>query len=179
MAPKSPAKNAVLCALGCAFLCICAHLAVPFAVPFTMQTFALSLLLFLLGGKRTLFCVLLYLAVGARGVPVFAGFTGGIGVFASFSGGFLVGFVVMAGIYALFAKNGKRQKRALALAFLACYATACLWCACLCAIWGAPMKAAAILSLCVLPYLLPDLLKACLAFALAKQLKKSAFFRAL
>ena len=172
-------KTAVLCALGCAFLCICAMISVPFAVPFTMQTFALALLLLLIGGKRTLLCVLLYLAIGAIGVPVFAGFMGGIGVFASFSGGFLAGFVVMAGIFACISQKDRRQKLALGLSFLGLYLSAGLWCALLSAIWGAPMKATAILSLCVLPYLLPDLLKVCLAFALARQLKKSTFFRTL
>ena len=175
----SNVKTAVLCALGCAFLCICAMIFVPFAVPFTMQTFALALLLLLLGGKRTLLCVLLYLAVGAIGVPVFAGFMGGIGIFASFSGGFLVGFVAMAGIFACVEKQGRRAKIALACSFLGLYAVACIWCALLCVIWGTPMKATAVFSLCVLPYLLPDLLKVCLAFVLAKQLKKSGFFRTL
>ena len=179
MTRTSNVKTAVLCALGCAFLCICAMISVPFAVPFTMQTFALALLLLLLGGKRTLLCVLLYLAIGAIGVPVFAGFMGGIGVFTSFSGGFLAGFVVMAGIFACVSQKGRRRKLALGLSFLGLYLFACLWCALLCAIWGTPMKATAVFSLCVLPYLLPDLLKVCLAFVLAKQLKKSAFFRTL
>ena len=144
-----------------------------------MQTFALTLLFLLLGGKRTLLCVLLYLAIGVMGVPVFAGFVGGIGVFASFSGGFLVGFVVMASIFTCIAQKSRHTKLALGMSFFGLYAIACLWCAVLCAIWGAPMKAASIFSLCVLPYLLPDLLKVCLAFALAKQLKKSRFFRTL
>lgn len=179
MTQTSNVKTAVLCALGCAFLCICAMISVPFAVPFTMQTFALALLLLLIGGKRTLLCVLLYLAIGAIGVPVFAGFMGGIGVFTSFSGGFLAGFAVMACVFACISQNGRRPKLALGLSFLGLYLTACLWCALLSAIWDTPMKATAVFSLCVLPYLLPDLLKVCLAFVLARQLKKSAFFRTL
>lgn len=68
----------------------------PSGVPLTLQTFAVALIGYMLGSKKSLLCILLYLLIGFLGLPVFTGMTGGIGKLFSFTGGFLYGFLFLA-----------------------------------------------------------------------------------
>ena len=61
-------------------IAICSWISIPTAIPFTLQTFAVFLSVSVLGGKRGTMAVLLYVLLGAIGLPVFSGFTGGIGI---------------------------------------------------------------------------------------------------
>ena len=74
-----------------ALMAACAWISIPAAVPFTMQTFGVFLALGLLGGRRGTIAVLVYLLLGAMGLPVFAGFMGGFGVLLGTTGGYLAG----------------------------------------------------------------------------------------
>jgi biotin transport system substrate-specific component len=65
-------------------------------VPYTLQTGAVLLSGTALGARRGLLAMLLYVAAGAVGVPVFQGAASGIGQLLGFTGGYLVGFVVAA-----------------------------------------------------------------------------------
>ena len=75
--------------------------ALPFGVngvPVTLQMFGIFLAGAVLGAKRGFLAVLLYLAVGAAGIPVFAGGTGGLAPFSGVTGGYLVAFPFAAAI---------------------------------------------------------------------------------
>lgn len=65
-------------------------------VPITLQTFGVLLTGAVLGAKRGFLAVLLYLAVGAAGLPVFSGGKGGFGVLTGPTGGYLLGFALAA-----------------------------------------------------------------------------------
>jgi len=65
-------------------------------VPITLQTFAVLLSGAVLGARRGALAVLLYLAVGAAGAPVFAERKAGIGVLFGATGGYLLAFVLAA-----------------------------------------------------------------------------------
>lgn len=67
-------------------------------VPITLQTLGVLLAGAILGARNGTLAVLLYLAVGALGVPVFAGGTGGFAPFLGPTGGFLLGFILAAWI---------------------------------------------------------------------------------
>lgn len=67
-------------ALFAAIIAVCSWIQIPMTVPFTMQTFAVFCALATLGGKGGTISVLIYIVLGAVGVPVFAGFTGGVGI---------------------------------------------------------------------------------------------------
>lgn len=90
-------KRLVSAAVFAALLAVLSMLVVPLpaGVPITLQTFGVALCGFCLGRKRGLGAVAAYLAVGACGLPVFAGFGGGIGWLIGPSGGFLWGFLPM------------------------------------------------------------------------------------
>jgi biotin transport system substrate-specific component len=69
----------------------------PFTpIPVTAQTFAVLLLAALLGRKRAVYAVLLYLMEGIAGLPVFAGGNAGFIYLMGMTGGYLLGFVPAA-----------------------------------------------------------------------------------
>lgn len=77
---------------------ILAQLSVPMpsGVPITLQTFAIALCGFFLGPFKSLLSVVLYLIMGAIGLPVFSNLHGGMGYLLGATGGFLFGFLPMA-----------------------------------------------------------------------------------
>ena len=86
------ARNLSRVALFAALMAICSWISIPAPVPFTLQTFAVFLAPGLLGGKMGTIAVGTYLLLGAVGLPVFAGFSGGIGALLGATGGYLLGF---------------------------------------------------------------------------------------
>ena len=157
----------VLCGLFAALMAICAWISVPvFSVTFTLQTFSLYLALFTLGGRWGTACTAIYLLLGAMGLPVFSGFRGGMGALLGTTGGFLWGFLLTALVYWGFSKLCKPIGVFLGLLF--CYACGCGW---YCLYVGNVGFAAAIVQ-CVVPYVIPDLLKVALAQYLSNRIRR-------
>ena len=89
-------RNFILLASGVVLLTVSAKLKIPFyPVPMTMQTFAVLVIGMAYGYRLAGATLLLYLAEGAVGLPVFAS-GGGIAYFAGPTTGYLVGFLVAA-----------------------------------------------------------------------------------
>ncbi len=100
----------------------------PLGVPITLQTLGVMLAGVVLGPARGAAAVLLYLAAGLVGLPVFSGFSGGFGVLAGPSAGYLVAFPLaafVAGLLAVVVVRRARRFRTLLL-FLACLAASLL-----------------------------------------------------
>lgn len=150
--------------------------AIPPLPPFTLQTFAVFLVLLLLGGRRGFFAVLTYVLLGAVGLPVFAQFTGGVGVLFGTTGGYIIGFLFTAALYwaleGFFADSGARRLAALVLGLLVCYAFGTAWFVVAYARTAGPISWAAALGKCVLPFVLPDLMKLALAALLRARVAK-------
>ena len=68
----------------------------PYGVPLTLQTFAIPLSGVVLGMKNGTIATVVYILLGAIGVPVFAGFTGGVGIVFGRTGGFILSFPLMS-----------------------------------------------------------------------------------
>lgn len=121
----------VYTAMGVALISVCAWITIPMTVPFTLQTFAVPVVLLLLGGKRGLAATVVYVIMGAIGIPVFSGFTGGLGILLGKTGGYIMGFIFMALIYMLatnaFGKNKKTEMIALIAGLIVCYAFGTAW----------------------------------------------------
>ncbi len=81
-----------------AITAVMAQLAIPMpgGVPMTLQTLAVTLAGVILGQQRGTISMVVYLLIGAVGVPVFSSFTGGAGVLIGPTGGFLWSFPAMA-----------------------------------------------------------------------------------
>ncbi len=168
------AKKIALCGLFAALISICAWLAIPFGqLAFTLQTFAVSLCLYLLGGKLGSIAIFVYLLLGAVGLPVFSGFRGGLGILLGATGGYIFGFLGFGLVYWLVtAFFPKKQVVAMAAGLAVCYGCGTLWYS-LIYLQGAGFGA--ILLQCVLPYLLPDVLKIAGALILGKRLKRMTY----
>ena len=155
----------VQCALSAALLAVCAWITVPAAVPFTLQTLGVYLVLLLFGGRRGCVTVAVYLLLGAVGLPVFHGGTGGLSVLCGVTGGYLWGFLLAAVVYLLLARW---RVLALAVGQLLGYALGTAW---FCVLSGDRFGVA--FFACVLPFVLPDAAKLALALWLAPRLKKA------
>ena len=167
------ARIRALCeiAMAVAVMAVCAFITVPFSlVPFTMQTFGVFLVLFLLGGRRGTVAVTLYLALGAVGAPVFAGFHGGVGVLLGPTGGYLWGFLACALLYLALEKLCCRhiliESLVLVGGLALCYACGTAW-----FVHITARTVPEALMLCVVPYIVPDLLKLYLACFIAGRVR--------
>ena len=166
-------------ALFAVLMAVCAWITVPLPKPlvqFTLQTFAMFMALTTLGGRRGLYAMVVYLLLGAVGVPVFSGFRGGLGVLLDTTGGYIIGFAAAALVYWLLtAKLGDSlpvKIAACVLGLAVCYAFGTAWVLVLYARTTGPIGVTTALSWCVLPYIVPDLLKLALAVVLSGRIKK-------
>jgi len=134
--PNAKVRDITVTAMLAAVMCVIAPWSVGGIIPFTLGTLALYLIAAVGGLKRGTAAILVYLAIGAIGFPVFSAGRGGIGHFMTPGGGFLVGFVVAAVIIALFVRFGQKKGELVEpacyllgtlLGAIAMYATAVLW----------------------------------------------------
>ncbi len=92
---------------GSALLAISAKVQVPFwPVPMTMQTLAILVIGMAYGSRLGVATVLLYLAEGFAGLPVFAGAAAGPAYFMGPTAGYLIGFVASVGLVGWLAERG-------------------------------------------------------------------------
>ncbi len=166
----------VYIAVMAALMAVCAWISIPATVEFTMQTFAVFAALGLLGGRRALAAVGVYLLMGAAGLPVFAGFTGGPGPLLGPTGGYLLGFAAMALVYwlatALWGTGRWARAAAMALALAVCYAFGTAWFMVVYARRAEAVGWLTAMGWCVFPFIIPDLIKMALALVLTERLGK-------
>ena len=162
-------------ALCAAVMAVCSWISIPAAVPFTMQTFGVFLAVGLLGGRNGTLAVLVYILLGAAGLPVFSGFNGGIGHLFGATGGYIIGFVFSALpmwlAEALFGKSNKVLIVSMVAGLLVCYAFGTAWFMVVYARDSGSIGLITALSWCVFPYIIPDALKILLAAVLTRRLR--------
>lgn len=165
------AQKVAMVLAGTVVIAISAQIAVPFfPVPMTLQTAAVLAVGMVLGARLGALTVVAYLAEGAMGLPVFAGFRS-TAALAGPTAGFLVGFVGMAWLAGLATDRGLRHPAALAGVALAAsallYVPGLLWPLAVAPLAGieagwAGMAPGATLAAFATPYLLGDAVKAVL-----------------
>lgn len=164
-------RFAVLAVLGSALLTLAAKVQVPFwPVPMTMTTFAVFVIGATYGSRLALATVLLYLAEGFAGLPVFAGPAAGPAYLMGPTAGFLLGYAAAAYIIGLAADRGwSRSTPKMALAFFAgdavLFAMGFAWLAFFASLpsGAVGIGASAAFAKGVLPFVLGDLIKIALA----------------
>ena len=176
---KYSALRVSVTALCASLICLCSWIALPIGgVPMTLQVFGVAFCGFLLGARGGASATALYLALGAVGLPVFAGFGASLAFLVGPTGGFLVGFLPLAFLCGI----GARRKTMLAALTLAwtglalCHIGGILWFAHVSAV--SPTQAFLLSSL---PYIIKDILFVALACVTATKIKKrirgSSFFK--
>ena len=145
-------------ALLSAVICVLSPMVIPIGpVPITLANLAMYLAVYLLGARWGTMSCLVYVLIGAAGVPVFAGFTGGAGKLLGPTGGYIVGYVLMALIAGRVVEANRRrviQLVGLIAGTAVCYVLGTVW-------YCVSMECgvAAALGLCVFPFIPGDLVK--------------------
>ena len=93
---NSKITDMVYIGLSAAIIAVCSWISIPLTVPITLQTMGVVLISGLFGAKRGTLSTLLYILIGAIGVPVFSGFKSGFGVLLGSTGGYIIGFIFTA-----------------------------------------------------------------------------------
>lgn len=159
------------CALMAALLCVLGPMTVPIGpIPITMANFILYLTVYLLGMKGALITTVVYLLLGAVGMPVFSNFQGGLAKLVGPTGGFLIGdlFVCLVGGYIIdrFRKNDFICFTGLVLATAVLYTFGAVW-----FVFLMKTTIAQALSVCVVPFIPLDLGKIVAAVVFGKLLR--------
>ena len=159
-------------ALCTAVITVMAQLSIPMplGVPMTMQTFAITLTAIVLGSKKGSIAALVYILLGAVGLPVLAGFTGGIQYFAGPTGGFLISFPLMAYIIGLGVERFKNVRGGFILCIVAgTFINYVIGVLLFCLIMDSTVTAA--ITACVLPFIPTAVLKAILASVIGLKIR--------
>lgn len=171
---RSKTYDLVYVSIFVVLIAVCSWISIPLTVPVTLQTFGVFIAVGLLGGKRGTLAVLVYILMGAIGIPVFSGFTGGIGILAGTTGGYIVGFLfsalLMWGMEKLFGKDTKVLAGSMILGLAVCYAVGTLWFMAVYAASSGSVGIFTVLGWCVFPFIIPDIAKIALALILTKRL---------
>ncbi len=157
----APLRAAVLAVVGSLLIAASAKVQVPlWPVPITMQTFAVLVISMAYGRRLGAATLLLYLAEGAVGLPVFAR-GGGLAYFAGPTAGYLIGYPLAAALVGWLGERGwdgtvPRTAAAMLLGNALIYVPGLLWLATFTGVAGA-------FEVGLLPFLLGDALKLALA----------------
>lgn len=167
---KIATKEIVCIGMFAAILAILSQIAIPMpsGIPVTLQTFAVALTGVVLAWKFGTISTLIYILLGAIGVPVFSGFKGGIQVLVNYTGGFIWGFIVMT----LLCGIGIRMKNKL-LGMALCFAGLAV-----CHLFGVlqfmvvmDMGFVQSFLLASAPYLIKDVISVILAYIVGMQIR--------
>lgn len=152
-------KNLALTAILAAVLCVFSPFSFPLgAIPLSLATFALFLISCISPPGRSVAAVIIYILIGAAGLPVFSGFTGGFQQIASLTGGYIIGYIPCAFTVSFLINKFKNSKIIYPVSMmsgtLVCYLCGTVW-------YSIQTKTdfVASLALCVFPFVIGDVLK--------------------
>ena len=164
------------CALFAAILCVCSPVAIYVGpIPFSLQTFAVMLCGVMLPGKEAFVSVLVYLLLSLCGLPLFSGGNSGLTAIPGPTGGYIWSFLLMIPtIRAAVRVPAAHKLSEFPAAFAGCLAAmlVCYVCGTLQYALIAGVRFRQALSVCVLPFLPFDLIKALAAASLGTLTKR-------
>lgn len=169
-------RDIVYMSVFTALISICSWISIPSSIPFTLQTMGVFTTVGLLGGKRGTLTVLTYILLGAIGIPVFAGLTGGVSVLLGTTGGYIMGFLLSAllmwGIETIMGRNQIVLAFSMVAGLIVCYVFGTAWFMLIYTQHSGVIGLSTVLGLCVIPFIIPDLIKIGVALFLINRLKK-------
>ena len=173
--------DTALMGLCLAVIIVSSWISIPIGpVPFTLQTMGICLVAGILGPVKGSLTVLIYTFLGLVGLPVFSNFKGGAAALLGPTGGYILGFILTALITGYV--SGKTDKLvflliSMFLGVTACYITGTVW------FYYVYNKNSSIgfgqiISMCVLPFIIPDLVKIILASLITVRMKRLRILKA-
>ena len=160
--------------LFAALMAVSALIYIPLPVPITLQTLVMFSALFILGGRDGSIAVFVYILLGALGLPVFSGFSGGVARLLDASGGYILGMLAGALLYWLldvvFPKRAALKVVNSAICLLTIYVFGTLWFTFVYA--NGEKTLGAVLLACVVPFIIPDAIKIYLAYYISKKIPR-------
>ncbi len=175
---KSGTREIIICGIFAAIISVFSVMTIPIGeVPVTMGLFGVMIAGVVLGAKRSVTAVIIYILIGAVGIPVFAGFKGGAAVIVGATGGYITSYIfvgLIAGFFVQFGRNLSKNKRII-LNIAACFAgiIICYFLGTVQFMLITQNPASAAIMKCVLPFIPFDVIKAVTAAILGD----SIFFR--
>lgn len=165
-------RDMVFTALFAAIICVIAPFKIPIGeIPITLATFAIYIIASVLNWKQGTLAVIIYIALGAAGVPVFAGFVGGIPKLIGPTGGFILGYIPLAIVIGLIVDRFESHKWSfpigMVLGTVFLYACGAAWFA-----FSQNTTIGNALAECVAPFLIFDGIKIVLASVIVPNLRK-------
>lgn len=165
-------------ALATALIVICSWITIPFVeIPFTLQTLGITTTAAVLGKRNGTISVLLYILLGAVGIPVFAQFKSGLTAILGPTGGYIIGFIFTALIVGYLSEKFDNKILytfiSMILGVLVCYVFGTAWFIKVYSSSQGPISLMTALSWCIFPFIIPDLIKISVSALMVNNLKKN------
>lgn len=166
------AQRIALTGILAAIICLLAPLSIPTgAIPISLATFAIYIIACTVKAKNSVSAVIIYILLGAIGLPVFSSFRGGVHVIAGVTGGYIIGYIPCTIIISFLTEKFESKKwiypASMVLGTLICYLIGTLW-----YMWQAKNGFTAALAVCVVPFIVGDIIKISAASAIGITLRK-------
>lgn len=162
-----------ICSIGImtAITAVMAQISIPMpmGVPMTMQTFAVTLAGIILGAKRGAVSMVIYVLLGAIGVPVLANFSGGFQHLIGPTGGFLISFPIMAYLIGIGVSFRKKKGMFVLFLILGTAANYVVGVVMFCVLMQSSVWTG--ITACVLPFIPTAIIKAVVASVLGLQIR--------
>lgn len=164
-------RSMVFMAVFAALICVAAPFSIQVGpIPITLATFAIYLAGAILGGKRGTVAVIVYILLGAVGLPVFSNFNGGFGALIGPTGGYIIGYIPLVLITGVFSDMNSKKHWTMIVGMLlgtvALYTFGTAWYMIL-----TGKDIASSLTACALPFIPGDAIKIACVSAIAIPLK--------
>lgn len=172
---KLKTRDLTLIGMFTALTVLLSQLSIP--LPFTPVPMNLAMLSIFVGGGvlgslKGMLSQIIYVLLGAIGLPVFANFTSGLGILVGPTGGYIAGYILAA--FVIGALKGEKERSMgiyaliMGVGLLICYSLGTIW-------FMLVTKTGffATLLMCVFPFLIGDFIKILLASFLVKRLEKA------
>lgn len=168
-------KKTALIGILAAVICILAPLSFPAgAIPISLSTFAVYIISCTVSRKHATLTIIIYILLGAAGLPVFSSFSGGFHCLTSVTGGYIIGYIPCAYIIGLLTDKFENKKIVYPLSMIlgtaVCYLCGTLW-----FMHQTQTDLSAALAACTLPFIIGDAIKitaaSCIGITLHKRLK--------
>ncbi len=166
------AQKAALTGILAATICLLAPFSFPIgAIPVSLATLAIYIISGTVKTKISVSAVIIYILLGAIGLPVFSAFQGGFQTITGLTGGYILGYIPCALIIGMLSEKYESKKwvypLSMILGTVACYLTGTLW-----YMFQADCSFATAMTVCVIPFIIADIIKISAACTLCITLRK-------